>query len=407
MNKLAFGFLWLMVFTIPGEQIIPVEGIGSVTRIVGVLGLTVGVLDVLARGSRRRLVRFHGAIMVFVLWAAATTFWSINPAATLARLATYVQLGIFAWLIWELASVRTRQTALLQAYVLGAYIASLSTLFAFFTASPYDGTVRFAGFDDPNNLGATMALAIPMAWFLSILPGQSRFVCWLNRVYVPVGLTAVILTASRGAFIAVLASLLIIPWTISQVRFSMKAIVSVGVVTLLYLLATSVPRPTADRLATIPSELESGRIGARGPIWRAGAEVFARHPLAGVGAGTFPDAVQPILGTGRSAHQSFLAVAVEQGIVGLVFFLGMFAATLQVLPRMAPLERKLGAVLFLTLGIAMLPLSWDYKKQPWFVLSFLAAQTAVVSVREPRRKHASRAPVEISTAVVGPDAANR
>jgi O-antigen ligase len=407
MNTLAFGFLWLMVFTIPGEQIIRFEGIGSVTSIAGTMGLAIGVLDVLARGSRRRLVRFHGAIVAFVLWAAATTFWSINAIATLARLATYIQLGIFAWLIWELASVRTRQNALLQAYVLGAYIASLSTLFVFFTASPADNTMRFAAFDDPNNLGATMALAIPMAWFLSLVSGQSRFMGWLNRVYVPVGLTAVILTGSRGAFIATLASLLIIPWTVSRVRLSMKAIVSVGVVMLLYLLATLVPRPTADRLATIPSELETGRVGARGPIWRAGAEVFARHPLAGVGAGTFPHAVQPILGGRPAAHQSFLAVAVEGGIVGLVFFLGMFAATLLALPRVAPLERKLAAVLFLTLSIAMLPLSWQYKKQPWFVLSLLVAQTAVVSGRQAPCKQASRAPVRVSTRIVRQDAVNR
>jgi hypothetical protein len=57
--------------------------------------------------------------------------------------------------------------------------------------------------------------------------------------------------------------------------------------------------------------------------------------------------------------------------------MSMFAANLISLPRMPSLERKFNTVLILTLAIAMLPANWDYKKQPWFVLSLVAAQAAV------------------------------
>jgi O-antigen ligase len=377
MSQLAFALLWLTVFSIPGEQIVPIEGFGSTTRVIGAVAITIGVFYVLLSGSRRKLAPFHVVMLLFVMWSSVTTFWSIDLARTAIRITTYVQLAIFGWLIWELAWSRKQQGALLQAYVLGAYIGVLSTLYVFLSGSPPAEAGRYAAFDNPNELGATMALAIPMAWYLSLRQQRHRGLIWLNRTCIPLALIAVTLTASRAALIIALASLLIVPWTFPRLSITAKVGTFLAASGVLYVAGTFVPQASQARLRTTGTEIATGDLSGRGPIWRAGTEAFLRDPLVGVGAGTFPIAVRPILGYDKPSHMAYLSVAVEQGLVGLLLFMSMFAANLISLPRMPSLERKFNTVLILTLAIAMLPANWDYKKQPWFVLSLVAAQAAV------------------------------
>jgi O-antigen ligase len=388
MSQVAFAILWLMVFGIPGEEIVPIDGFGSTTRLVGAVAITVGVLYVLLSRSRRRLAPFQVVMVLFVMWSIITTFWSIDMARTAIRITTYVQLAIFGWLIWELAWSRKRQGALLQAYVLGAYIGALSTLYVFLSGSSPYAPGRFAAFDNPNELGATMALAIPMAWYVSLTSQRHRCLNWLNRAYIPLAFIAITLTASRAALIIALASLLIVPWTFPRLSITARVSAFLAASGVLYVAGTFVPQATQARLRTTGTEIASGDLSGRGPIWRAGTAVFLRNPLVGVGAGTFPVAVRPILGYDKPSHMAFLSVAVEQGLVGLLLFMGMFAVNVMSLPRMPPLERKFNTVLILSLAIAMLPANWDYNKQPWFVLSLVAAQAAVIIQGQSRSPNA-------------------
>jgi O-antigen ligase len=111
---------------------------------------------------------------------------------------------------------------------------------------------------------------------------------WINRLYLPLGMLAVLLKASRSALLLTGLALLIVPWTLPRLGFGMR-IAMVGI------LAVSVagairytPAASLARLATTRAELAQGDFNTRRPVWRAGVKLLPRQPVGGVGAGAFP-----------------------------------------------------------------------------------------------------------------------
>jgi O-antigen ligase len=93
------------------------------------------------------------------------------------------------------------------------------------------------------------------------------------------------------------------------------------------------------RMAALEADSATRRsLPVRVLMWRAALKTLAAHPVVGVGIGQFqyrvadfdPDAVSPAnVGSSRfHAHNQFLEMAAEVGVIGGLLFLGMFAATL-------------------------------------------------------------------------------
>ena len=98
--------------------------------------------------------------------------------------------------------------------------------------------------------------------------------------------------------------------------------------------------------------------------------VFTWKPILGYGTSGFNWAVK-----GQS-HNSYLAILIEQGVVGFILYFGMFVAVFMNVLRLPPLERRFALILMGTLAIAMLPLGWDDRKPVWIILAVLCAMTA-------------------------------
>src|SRR5205823_736208 len=126
-------------------------------------------------------------------------------------------------LFWEFARERSDQDRLMLAYCLGALVAIAQVAYNFSAGVEYYdastvSTVReftrlnhsryaVSGFD-PNDCGVTLALGIPMAWHLFV---NGRGAVRLIAAYVPAACIAILLTASRGAFLSMVVALLIVP----------------------------------------------------------------------------------------------------------------------------------------------------------------------------------------------------
>jgi O-antigen ligase len=388
MSQAAFYALWAFVLVLPFDPLANLPVLGSIPRIVGLVASAVGILHILARRRVRPLSWFHVFAVLFVLWAGMSSFWSIDPAATRMRFVTSLQLLVLVWLIWEIAWSPERQRALLQAYVLGVTVAAVATIHSYLSGTAVLGewgfeTQRFVGLrQDPNEMGVILALGLPMAWYLGLAQPQAG-TTWIWRLYVPLGITAILLTASRGAFLAALVALTIVPWTLGRVRIRTKvALCALAVGSLMF--ATSfVPEASLERIQSTRADIEAGYFGGRIYVWMAGLEVAREHPLAGVGAGAFGAAVAPTLHQAMASHQTFLDILVEQGIVGLLLFFAMVGAAIGPLRHLPLLQRRLWIVLLASLAVGSMSLHLGYRKQFWFVLGLLAAQVAVRPARTP------------------------
>ncbi len=374
MDRLAFGVLWLFVFLIPWENVLSFPVFGSAIRLVGVTALALGAGGVLLRGKRRRLVPMHAVAFLFVAWAALSIIWTIDAVATRARVQTYAQVLLFLWLIWELAWSPGRQLHLLQAYVLGASVGVVSTVLALLSSQ--GDLARYVGLDyNPNWLGLAMALGLPMAWHLALCRPTSRLV-WPNRLYVVVGTLAVVLTGSRGAILAAILGLSLVPWTTGRLRAGPRAAVFAAAAGTLYLVGSSLSPASLERLTATQDEIATLNFSGRGAIWQAGLQLFGERPFTGFGAGSFGLAIEPVLGYGRSPHQTLLSVLIGQGLVGLLLFLGMFASLVPSVLRMPAHPRRFWIVLLCTLLLGVQSSTWDYRKLLWLVLGLLAAAGA-------------------------------
>jgi len=377
LSKAAFTCLWCFILVVPWDALTDLPIVGSLPRLVGIVASAVGGLYILARGRVRPLSWFHVLAVLFVLWTGASTFWSIDPEATRTRFLTYLQLVVLVWLIWEIGWSPERQRALLQAFVLGAGVAALITVYNYLTGSWSYSEGRFSALgQNPNYLARMCVLALPMAWYLSLSQRHRRLArTW--QLYVPLGCTATVLTGSRGAFLAGLVAVVIIPWTLGRLRLRTKAALYAFAIGSLVLVSIFVPETSWERIRSTGADIETGYFGGRGKIWRAGLEVVWEHPLVGVGAGAFGAAVEPALQFAWSSHDAPLAILVEDGIVGLCLFVAMVAAAMKPLWHLPPLQRKLWIVLVAALGVGSLAAASDYQKDFWFVLGLLAAQVAL------------------------------
>src|SRR5256884_933771 len=342
MSNAAFWSLWCFVFVLPWDKFILMPVLGSIPRLVGLAASAVGVVHVLARRRVRPLSWFHLFAILFVLWAGVSAFWSIDPQATRVRFLTYIQLVVLVWLIWEIAWSPERQRALLQAYVLGVSFAAGVTIHTYLLGVPAIEGTRFTAFSfNVNELGMTLALGLPMAWYLSLSQPHQRF-AWIWRLYLPLGVTAILLTASRGAFVAALVALAIIPWTLGRLRLRTKVALYALSAGTLFAATHFIPEASLERIRSTRADIEAASFGGRGAVWRAGLQVAQEHPLAGVGAGAYGAAVEPTLHREVGSHQVLLAILIENGVVGLFLFLAMVAAAITSLRRV-PLAPPQGA----------------------------------------------------------------
>lgn len=388
MSQAAFYALWVFVFVLPWDPLANLPVLGSIPRIAGLVASAVGVLHIAARRRVRPLAWFHVVTALLVLWAGVSSFWSIDPEATRMRFVTSLQLLVLVWLIWEIAWSPERQRGLLQAYVLGVCVAALATIRNFLSGAAWVNywaveTSRYVALDqDPNELGVILALGLPMAWYLGFADPQRRLP-WIWRLYLPLGITGILLTGSRGAFLTALVALAIIPWTLTRVRLRTKVALYALAFGSLMLATTFVPAATLSRIGSTRADIEAGHFGGRIFIWMAGLEVAREHPLAGVGAGAFGPAVAPTLHSEMASHQTFLEILVEQGLVGLLLFAAVVVAAIRPLRLLPTLQRRLWIVLLASLAAGSMSLHLGHRKQFWFVLGLLAAQVAVRSARRP------------------------
>jgi O-antigen ligase len=145
-----------------------------------------------------------------------------------------------------------------------------------------------------------------------------------------------------------------------------------------------VPEPIWTRLFTTKSEImDGGQMSGRVTIWNTGLDVFLDHPFLGVGTAAFGTAVQSLKQGGDSPHNLVLEVLVEQGIIGLLIFIGLIAACGLAVWRLPTPERKLWAVVMLVWLMGGMSINIGASKFTWSLFGLLSAQAAATS----RRRH--------------------
>jgi O-antigen ligase len=372
MRRIAWGLLLVFAFAIPWENSLDSgEPLGNIGRITGLLLLLAAIPAILQAGRLRTPGVVQWLVLALFVWFCCSYFWTIEPAATLEKMRGYFQEMMLVWLVWEFAESPHDLRALLRAFVAGSWVLALLTLANFSSpAAIAEGQIRFAAAgQDPNDVARFLDLGFPLAALL--LNGEER---WLGKLlalgYLPVGLVAVLLTASRGGSVAALVALA--GCGILLMRGHAKVVIA-GMFALPAIVAAlwfSVPHETFERLATIPEQVQSGDLNQRLNIWSVGWDAFVRAPLFGSGAGSFVSAAG--LNPNDTAHNTALSILVGGGLCA--FFLAVaivMAAARAMMKTRGPLRLALATALLVWV-ISSLVASVEESRTTWLLLGMIA-----------------------------------
>ena len=197
-------------------------------------------------------------------------------------------------------------------------------------SDPKEGFMRIGGTVGSSNFAAAY-LGISLACAASVLfTNLGRLHKWLATAVLGFGSIALILTFSRGGWLALALSLTLLCFVTWRRRgLSLKA--PIAILLLLGLLYVPFHALIGARLFGD----DRGSAESRIPLMNLAFRITEDHPLLGVGTNNFTVAMGPYLtsefreGFLFAVHNKYLLVLTETGIGGLIAFLAFFVGTVR------------------------------------------------------------------------------
>ncbi|MCE5253299.1 MAG: O-antigen ligase family protein [Actinomycetia bacterium] len=205
------------------------------------------------------------------------------------------------------------------------------------------------------------------------LANNDRYARWASWLYwllpVPAAL-GTLLTGSRMGVITLVVALLaglVISWSKSM---RMAFLVFLIAACLAAIVPEAIPAALIERVG---EGTESEGFQLRQEQWATGLEVWSEVPLTGVGVGAFQSAVGRAGGHDIVAHNTFIQVLVENGIVGLVMMILLWGVLVWYVWRLHGQARLLWLGIFAVWVVGSTVLSLESFKITWVIYAWIIA----------------------------------
>lgn len=372
MRRITFWLAVVLTFIVPWEDSISVAALGSVARLMGLVLAAFWAATVLVEGQFRKPHLFHVFVLLFFLWNFVSVFWSPDTSATVQRTKTYSQIFLLLLIYWDVFKEPKELITGIQAYVFGAYVLIINTIYNYvqgIVSVAYEGRYSATGVNAVD-LTLILMLGLPVAMqllFSNVQNKQNILLRILYLAYIPLAIFAILLTGSRTSLIAAIPFGLYLVGTRQIPPKTKFLVVSILIVSLIALLPF-IPPAILSRLGTLGSSIEEGDIGGRVELWRSAIMEFAQHPITGIGSGVLDSVI------GSAAHNTFVSVLAETGMVGAALFLLILAVILFQAANVPNGNAGLWVAIFFTWVIGVLSLSWEFRKITWLFLNFIVIE---------------------------------
>lgn len=206
-------------------------------------------------------------------------------------------------------------------------------LFGLLMGSFSDGRFMIYGsMFDPNDVAYVLITLIPFGLFYVVRPvGSVKKL--LSLVGITSSLIVILLTGSRAGMLGLMVMLLLVFLTrIGEVKTRYKVGLIAGIIVITAMNHDKINIERYLTLAEMGNDYNvTGQLG-RLEVWKKGIELFMGNPLTGVGARCFPMAIgylrkeSDLLPVWQASHNSYLQVAVETGVFGMIVYIAMIAS---------------------------------------------------------------------------------
>jgi len=272
------------------------------------------------------------------------TFTPVATRESVLKLVTYFVLAFVVIQLFADASVLTWRRTGIAVLAFGFIFSFLSILQFFWNPVRilwvgHDLATPFGPYVDRDHYAGLMEMVIPVSASYVLSRRQRDPLNGLLWFAVLVPIVSLLLTGSRGGFVAILAEIAILGWVLiwrnplpgRRIRVAATGLVLVGVAALFFWL---VPTLVLHKLGTASNYVPAAG-GGRLVLWRGALEIFGDHPLLGAGMGSFVtaypryqlDAQDLIV---EHAHNDYIEALTETGLLGGVLILAALGLFLRV-----------------------------------------------------------------------------
>lgn len=314
-------FIMLLVFIRPHEVMPGIFGPLPLVKIAAVGTILIYIFSKMSAGEK--LITWtpeFNMMLVIGLMAVILAPIAASPGDSIQVLKeTYLTLLILFVLMTTLIDTRRRLRSFLLAMMVSAFLYSISAMKTFIL-NPGTESKRIKGWgtqlENPNDLACVLDLLLPFSvYFLLTSKGKLRLLALITIVAT---FFSVMFTFSRSGFLGLSVAMAIMVWKIGRkYRFRMV----VGSVVLAAVLFAGMPGAYRSRLSTIfnPQADQTNSAQERQELLKVAANLAVRRSAVGLGMGNFHIySFHEML-----AHNSFLEITAELGLVGLLAYVGL------------------------------------------------------------------------------------
>lgn len=287
--------------------------------------------------------------MAYTVWCAIQIGWALDRELQIELTVLFAKYVLLFYLIYRLIDTEEKVRDLLLLHIGGCFYFGYLA-YTMDVSGRLEG-VGGPGVDEANAMAMQLGTAVAIAAML--LMGERGWRQWLCFLALPFILNTIVLAGSRGAFVALLSSGLVLwhfkPDAYRKVFYVFAAL---GIV----LFGILAHQTFWERVSTIksavkaPEELDTSAL-SRLELIDAQWHMFLQHPMGAGHRGTAvlsvhyldeeflsrnPDGTR---GT-RSSHNTFMSALVEQGIVGASLYVLLWLWAFRAASRIRDASRE-------------------------------------------------------------------
>jgi putative inorganic carbon (HCO3(-)) transporter len=336
-QRAAEFFLWLVIFYLPISIALTNIGIGFAVFFCL-------LRKIISKDWRLPKTPLNITFILLILISLLSMVNSIKMKSSIGGLEKLFKGLVLFFAIVETVDNRKKLNRIIWAALLGLGLVSIDGVFQYFTGKdfirgyPLTRGLKYLGqlssprvrasTHNPNSLAVYLIVLVPLllSMVLFYLKGLKR---WLSALAGLMALFCLFFTFQR----ITAAGFLIIMMLFSAIKRNAKPIIILFVLIIVAIsfLPEAIIQWSLDHLNPYDFFIEEG---GRRWHWQAAMNMIKAHPFIGVGVNTFPlnydrykIPTDPI--SGWYAHNAYLNLAAEIGIIGLAIFFWMIIAVIR------------------------------------------------------------------------------
>lgn len=375
---LVAGMFLGMLFDKLGLTGAKVSGFPITLSKLSVLG-SLGVWGLRGLLSRDRTVRWHPVLTALLIMSGASAIcvaWSNSMAEGKFIVFGLLMMAIMVGLVYAILA-ETELASLYRLIGVGLTLALLSSVLG---AGGAGEAGRATGtFGDPNEW-ATMVLLLTGLVLGGLADDDSRLAQGLRLALLGLAPLSILMSASRSALVALTLCAPGLLYLLRHRRGEVLTVGALGVLAAPFVLDLGMAWRRLESLVgnlTGSAVVQDSSLNERTELFHQGVALFQDHWLLGAGPGNFGRATGFVTLEGklRPAHNTYLEIAAEQGILGLgatAFFGLVVALMLRGALRSARTRRDHNRVVGAALGLGAVALMAATLGLLTFSLAYLA-----------------------------------